>query len=178
MGVDMRTEASLDTYETPAWLVAEVKAFFGGGIALDPCTSDRNPTGAGAYYANNESSGNGLTHSWEYWYNAYVNSPYGRALKDWTAKCIRESTYNDVEIIQLAPARPATRWFLDMAMGSDELGVFKKRLSFTLNGKPVTDRKGKPCTGQFDSALAYYGPRGDAFRKHFAPYLTYWKLIA
>lgn len=177
--IDMRTEASLDTYETPAWLVAEVKTFFGGSIALDPCTSIRNPTDAIYNFTGAYEEDNGLTYTWKLptVTNAYVNSPYGRALKDWTRKCILESTLNDIEIIQLVPARFGSRWFHDFARGTDLFGTFDKRLSFTLSGKPVCDKKGRPCTAQFDTCLGYYGPRFSEFRKHFAKHLTYWKLI-
>lgn len=182
--VDARTETSLDTYETPQALVSQVKAFFGGIIDLDPCTTERNPTGARWHVTEQM---NGLDRSWssvEMRYgggtvrSAYVNSPYGRALPDWTAKCVRESLYNDVEIIQLMPARFGARWFQFMAAEAAIFGVFKKRLFFTLDGKPVVDSKGKPCSAQFDACLAYYGPRVSEFRKHFEAELTYWQLIS
>lgn len=63
-----------------------------------------------------------------------------------------------------------------MAKGAAAFGVFNKRLLFTLDGKPVVDKQGRPTTAQFDAVLAYYGAREKQFRKHFAKHLTFWKL--
>lgn len=175
--VDARTESSLDTYETPQWLVSEVKAFFGGNIDFDPCTSESNPTGAlVARTADDPLDG------FDLWprtaVNAYVNSPYGRVLGDWVNNILWQRSLNKkLEVIQLAPARFGAGWFKDLARGADSFGVFNKRLAFTLSGKPVLDKKGKPCSAQFDAVLAYYGPRETEFRKHFAQHLTFWKLV-
>lgn len=174
MSIDIRTESSLDTYETPQWLVAEIKAFFGGSIDLDPCTSASNPVGAARFMTE---ANDGLRQEWNRRSDtAYVNSPYGRALKAWAQKCVEEAASLEIEIIQLAPARFGAGWFKYLAENCHAFGVFNKRLAFTLDGQPVTDKKGKPCTAQFDAVLAYYGPRREEFREHFAQYLTYWRL--
>ena len=171
--VDMRTSSSYDAYETPQWLVEEVRKFFGGKIDLDPCTSCRNPTGA-TYYETAETDG--LSSVWAFNENAYVNSPYGRQLKLWSDKCFYESQRSDIEILQLVPARFGSGWFKTMAGRVNSLGVFNKRLTFEVSGKPVTDKNGRPQTAQFDTCLVYYGDRKMDFRRHFAPYLTFWKL--
>lgn len=172
--LDMRTSGSYDAYETPQWLVKEIKRYFGGAIDLDPCTSDLNPVGADMFLTSD-----GLEQLWGMLTTSsvYVNSPYGRELPKWVGKCVSESTLNpDMEIIQLLPARFGSRWFRDMAESCGAFGVFDKRLSFTINGQPVTDKNGRPCTAQFDTCLVYFGPNAWAFKEWFSDYLTYWSL--
>ncbi len=175
----MRTSSSFDAYETPQWLVKEVTRFFGGYIDLDPCTSERNPTGALHTFTNVCLEDNGLEQTWNYPHvrSVYVNSPYGRQLPLWAAKAyVTRLQDPTVDTLQLLPARFGSTWFRTMAERCDGLGVFDKRLSFTKDGKPVTDAKGKPCTAQFDTCLVYYGLNTEGFKEHFAKYLTYWSI--
>lgn len=146
-------------------------------IALDPCTSAENPTGARRYVSPDANilsdygpfgpqlvfgavGRDGLAEPWHAWTEghglAYVNPPYGRALGAWAAKIVTEARLG-AEIIALVPARTDTKWFHLMAEHMTSLLLWKGRLTF----------KGAPAPAPFPSAVFYFGRNWDRFHDLF-----------
>lgn len=94
-------------------------------IALDPCAHPRSAAirRVSTAFVLNPPSGfhdrgvvicDGLLQGWELYVQgqlAFVNPPYGRALKDWAAKMAREQC----PIIALVPAQVNTAWWRELA---------------------------------------------------------------
>ena len=124
-----------------------------GPIALDPCTTDDNPTKALAYYT---PATDGLSQSWTDSNGiVYVNPPYGRALPLWLDKCWHEADAG-AEVLALVPARTDTTWWQSNVLGAS-ICFWRGRLRF----------KGAPHPAPFPSALLYWGYRDSQFRKVF-----------
>jgi hypothetical protein len=129
---ESRTDTTRDDFETPEKVLVRVREVFGGMIDLDPCTKMSNPTGA-MFIETHE----GLD-DWalEYGQNAFVNPPYGHALKPWIKHCIRQAD-RGFNIITLTPARPDTVWYDLLANNCEFLAQIRGRLVFNLDGAPV-----------------------------------------
>lgn len=88
------SEALSQHWCTPPKYVDAVKEFFGGSIALDPCSNRHSIVNAQVEYSLPETDG--LAASWDY-PTVFVNPPYGRdrerctTIRDWLRKCAEAS---------------------------------------------------------------------------------------
>lgn len=138
-----------------------------GPIALDPCTTWENPTGAGTFIFPDQEDG--LDAPWARYAGrglTYVNPPYGRALPFWVKKCVEEAEQG-AEIVLLVPARTDTRWAARVFETADVVAFWKGRMRF----------KGAPASAPFPTMLAFWaGDFGAAerFSEVFAPHAHIW----
>ena len=88
---------------TPLEILEPVWELF-GGLELDPCTIERNPTQAHNWFTKEDS---GLEVDWSCHDNAFVNPPYGKVLYDWIEKVVTEAA-KELPIILLVSA--SSRW--------------------------------------------------------------------
>lgn len=88
---------------TPPEILDPVRELF-GGIDLDPCTIESNPTEANNWFTEDE---DGLGAEWHYCDNAFVNPPYGKALYTWIEKVVTEAA-SGMKIVLLVSA--SSRW--------------------------------------------------------------------
>lgn len=141
------------SWQTPPEIIDRVRHYFGGQIPLDPATAGDNPTGALRYYARPdaphekapalflapEHSGtlagqDGLSVPWDA--GVWLNPPFGRALRAWLAKVVREADCG-AEIVALLPC---SRWeqgyMQDLLSAAKAVMFFRGRVAFvsTLDG--------------------------------------------
>lgn len=163
---------------TPRVVLDPLEAF--GGIELDPCANLRSVVEPkkGIYLPDD-----GLVASWsdlvqpeygdtisawgEPYYSppgvAFINPPYGRAVKKWMEKC-KEEAANGCEIVSLVAARVDTKWFHENIFASAQAVCFwKGRIKFI---DLSTGQAGDPAF--FPSAVVYWGPRANLFEKVYA----------
>lgn len=143
---------------TPPKYVDAIRKFFGGEIALDPCSNEFSIVKAAVEYRLPESDG--LTSSWEA-QTIFVNPPYGRDvirgtnIKDWLRKCSEAKSVYGAEVLALVPVATNTRHWKDYVFGSAD-GVaflYDTRLQFLENGRH--GGKGAPMS----CAMIYWGNR-------------------
>lgn len=118
-----------ETWTTPKAFLEPLYTIF-GTFDLDPCspTSNRRiaPVKARVHYTEDD---DGLSLPW--FGTIFLNPPYGRSLKNWTAKAKSEVEKGNAEVVvALLPARPDTiYWHKDIA-GSASVFFLKGRLKF------------------------------------------------
>lgn len=155
-------------WQTPDNVLALVRQV--APIALDPCTTEDNPTGAKVWAFLPEIDGLQLVNGEFGWWGSmarelnglvYVNPPYGRAIEGWMKRCQIEAE-KGAEIVALVPARTDTRWFHSSCAlpRAQAICFWKGRLTF----------RGAPTCAPFPSALVYWGPRPERFAEVFSPY--------
>lgn len=159
-----------------------------GPIGVDPCTTPDNPCGAlESFYhpigmkrggCNADTPvGDGLSLGWTGGGLVFANPPYGRGLGKWTVK-MRDEAKRGAEIIGLLPARTDTRWWGDVTT-ADAVCFWRGRLAFwaphpetgVMGPALVRNKKtGKLQTAAapFPSAVPYWGPRANEFRRIFS----------
>ena len=151
---------------TPPKYVSAVKAFFGGSIALDPCSNGHSIVGARVEYSLPEIDG--LTASWNH-PAVFVNPPYGRdrergtSIRDWLRKCADARLRHGVEVLALVPVATNTRHWKEHVFGAATSVAFlyDTRLRFLVDGKDAG--KGAPMS----CAMVYWGPRSEHFEQTF-----------
>lgn len=157
------------SWGTPQKYIAAVKKFFGGKIALDPCSNEFSLVKAEVEYRLPKNDG--LRESWNY-PTIYVNPPYGidkarrTSIKDWLAKCsIAHKDFNS-EIIALVPVATNTSHWKKFVFTQAHAICFlyDTRLRFLENGKD--GGKGAPMA----CALIYWGNRYKLFYDNFIEY--------
>lgn len=151
---------------TPPKYVDAIREFFGGEIALDPCSNEYSIVQAKVEYRLPHADG--LAKRW----NAstiFVNPPYGRdrmrgtGIRDWLAKCSEAHLRNGAEVLALIPVATNTRHWKDFVFGA-AVGVaflYDTRLRFLENGRDTG--KGAPMS----CAMVYWGARYQHFEKTF-----------
>jgi len=144
-------------WQTPENVLALVREFAGGQIALDPCTTVDNPTGALRWLTPVE---DGLSALWHGQGLAFVNPPYGRELRSWARKMQGEGRFSSRAIIGLVPARTDTVWWQAHITSASAICFWRGRIRF----------RGAPASAPFPSALPYWGPNVRRFREVFGPY--------
>ena len=159
----MMSSAKQD-WRTPAVVLERVCRL--GPIDLDPCAAanprhwfadwNLTPTNLDTWQRD------GLGSSWHSLVSsggvAFVNSPYGREIGTWVAKCQTEAALG-CEIVGLWPARPDTRWFPWAT--ANAICFWRGRLKFESDDGPL-------APAPFPSCLPYWGPRATLFRDCFA----------
>lgn len=115
-------------WETPAWLLEVLHGVF-RGFDLDPCSPTHNrrsaPVRARVHYTMED---DGLTLPWHG--KVFVNPPYGRQLRLWTAKAKNEVLAGNARVVALIPARTDTTWWHEDVAGNATVFFLRGRLSF------------------------------------------------
>lgn len=151
---------------TPPKYVEAVRSFFGGTIALDPCSNEHSIVGAEVEYRLPDVDG--LRASWDY-PTIYVNPPYGSdrerktTIRDWLRKCHRARHQYESEVVALVPVAPNTRHWKYHVWGVAAAVCFLSdtRLRFLVDGKD--EGKGAPMA----CAMIYWGYRAETFLSAF-----------
>jgi len=145
-------------WETPRDLFETVSSNV-GGFAIDIAATPKNAL-CRYYYTENDDAladGSGWSHLGRgpYW----CNPPYGLGIYHWTEKAVAQQLIGNFGVF-LLPARTDTRWFHDHVYRQPGVSfeLIRGRLMFTLGGKPILDKKGKPTSATFPSVLISYGP--------------------
>ena len=135
-----------EAWSTPSWILDRLYSVF-EHFDLDPCsaTKDRRLTRVKArtYFT---ASDDGLSLPWSG--TVFVNPPYGRELRFWTAKARTEFELGNARtVIALVPARTDTGWWHNDIAGKASIFFLKGRLSFGDGTQPAP----------FPSALIVWG---------------------
>lgn len=180
---ESRTESTRDDFETPEKVLVRVREVFDKRIDLDPCTKPSNPTKARYYLAEE-----GGLDEWPCYESdartAFVNSPYGSALKRWVRHCIKQANLG-WSVVMLTPARPDTAWYDELVTAADCFAQIRGRLTFNLDGQPVktldkkaSEKAGRevwrvtpaqfPCTLTLLDPFGQLGQGGESSAQRFA----------
>ena len=151
---------------TPPKYVSAIRAFFGGTIALDPCSNRFSIVGAEVEYLLPQVDG--LKSSWNY-PTVFINPPYGRdrrrgtSILDWLRKAADAYGRYGSEVLALVPVAPNTMHWKRYVFGAATSIAFlyDTRLKFLVDGRP--GGKGAPMA----CAMLYWGPHYQRFEDHF-----------
>jgi len=156
MSAGRSVNSQSQSWGTPKKYVNAVKRFFGGSIALDPCSNEHSIVNADTEFM--LPNKDGLKEKWNY-STIYVNPPYGAdrergtTIKNWLAKCAFSHQEYNSEILALIPVATNTGHWKNSIFGQAEAICFlyDTRLKFLENGKDVG--KGAPMA----CAMVYWG---------------------
>ncbi|MCY4094274.1 MAG: DNA N-6-adenine-methyltransferase [Gammaproteobacteria bacterium] len=151
---------------TPRKYVDAISYFFGGTIALDPCSNEHSIVNATTEFSLPHSDG--LVENWDF-STVFVNPPYGRdrlrntSIRDWLAKCSQSHARYDSEILALVPVATNTRHWKDHVFGvaTAVSFLYDTRLKFSVNGSDTS--KGAPMS----CAMIYWGVNYKRFEEVF-----------
>ena len=108
---------------TPKWLYDRLDKEY--NFTLDPCATKESAK-CDKYYTIED---DGLEQSWAN-ETAFVNPPYGNAIKYWVEKAYRESLRGAV-VVMLIPSRTETQYWHDYIMKyAHKVMFFNKRIKF------------------------------------------------
>ena len=169
MSAGRTVNAQSQSWGTPQKYVTAIRQFFGGAIALDPCSNEYSIVQAEMEFMLPQYDG--LQEIWNY-PTIYMNPPYGAdrergtTIKNWLAKCA--STHHDYasEILALVPVATNTRHWKQSVFGEAMAICFlyDTRLKFLENGNG--GGKGAPMA----CAMVYWGKDYDSFYDIFINY--------
>ena len=151
---------------TPRKYVEAVRRFFGGEIALDPCSNEYSIVKASAEYVVPDRDG--LVESWNY-RTIYVNPPYGAdqargtRIGDWLLRCAAAHLQHGSEVLALVPVATNTSHWKRHVWGAATAVCFlyDTRLRFLVRG--LDEGKGAPMS----CAMIYWGCDCEAFLEEF-----------
>lgn len=157
------------SWGTPAKYVNAIKRFWGGSIALDPCSNPYSIVHAETEYLLPDTDG--LSEDWSA-PTIYVNPPYGAdrergtTIKHWLVKCVIAHERHGAQVIALIPVAPNTTHWKTCVFGqaSAICFLYDTRLRFLENGLDVG--KGAPMA----CCLVYWGEDVERFRSNFMEY--------
>lgn len=154
---------------TPEKYVNAVRDFFGGHIALDPCSNEYSIVHAETEYRLPKHDG--LRETWDF-PTIYVNPPYGidkergTSIKKWLCRCATAHKEYKSEILALVPVATNTGHWKNYVFGK-ATGVcflYDTRLKFLVNGQ--NGGKGAPMS----CAMIYWGKDYDRFLAVFSKF--------
>lgn len=151
---------------TPPKYVRAIREFFGGSVALDPCSNRHSVVGAEVEYS--LPAADGLLESWDY-PTIFVNPPYGRdrergtSIRDWLRRCADSHAEHGAEVLALVPVATNTSHWKVFVFGAAASVAFlyDTRLRFLENGED--GGKGAPMS----CAMVYWGKRPERFESVF-----------
>ena len=124
MDIDVMFSSETNEWSTPQDFYDKLNKEF--KFTLDPCATKENAK-CGTYYTEEE---NGLMQDWG-GETVFCNPPYGRAIKDWVAKCYEEGQRRNTTVVMLIPARTDTKYFHEyIYYKAKEIRFIKGRLKF------------------------------------------------
>ena len=159
-------EAVSQHWCTPPKYVSAIKEFFGGTIALDPCSNRHSIVRASIEYSLPKTDG--LEALWDQ-PSVFVNPPYGSdrergtTIRDWLRKCAESHSKCGAEVLALVPVATNTRHWKQYVFGAATAIAFlyDTRLRFLVEGKD--GGKGAPMS----CAMIYWGRDYDRFETTF-----------
>lgn len=162
MSAGRTVNSQSQSWGTPPKYVRAIKGFFGGSIALDPCSNKYSIVHAETEFMLPQNDG--LKEEWNY-PTIYVNPPYGAdrkrgtTIKNWLAKCALSHKKYGSDILALAPVATNTGHWKQSVFGQARAICFlyDTRLKFLENGKDVG--KGAPMS----CAMIYWGKNYERF---------------
>ncbi len=169
MSAGRTVNSQSQSWGTPQKYITAIKHFFGGNIALDPCSNEFSIVNAETEFMLPEHDG--LREDWNY-PTIYMNPPYGAdrkrgtTIKNWLNKClITHKNYNS-EILALVPVATNTAHWKNSVFGHAKAVCFlyDTRLKFLENGSG--GGKGAPMA----CAMIYWGKDYDKFYDIFIEY--------
>lgn len=154
---------------TPEKYVNAVREFFGGRVALDPCSNEYSIVGAQTEYC--LPMHDGLRETWDF-PTIYVNPPYGidkergTSIKKWLCRCATAHKEYRSEVLALVPVATNTGHWKRYVFGKATAVCFlyDTRLKFLVNGQ--NGGKGAPMA----CAMVYWGKEFDQFDAIFAKF--------
>jgi hypothetical protein len=154
---------------TPEKYVNAVRDFFGGHIALDPCSNEYSIVNAGTEYRLPQHDG--LRESWNF-PSIYVNPPYGinkehgTSIKKWLCRCAAAHKQHKSEVLALVPVATNTGHWKNYVFGvaTGLCFLYDTRLKFLVNGR--NGGKGAPMS----CAMIYWGSHFDKFLTVFSKF--------
>ncbi|MCX8289100.1 DNA N-6-adenine-methyltransferase [Enterobacter pseudoroggenkampii] len=153
-----------DEYHSPIEYINSARVVM-GCINIDPASNDeaQKTVKADRYYTKDNSS---LSDSVEWNGKVWMNPPYSRIIKSFTAKLVNEwDKGNTKEAIVLTNNGTDTHWFNDLASRASAICLHKGRIRFIKNGQPTTNNN----KGQ---VITYLGNHPDKFGNEFSKYGT------
>jgi hypothetical protein len=153
-GRKIRTQSQ--HWGTPEKYVRAVKTFFGGAIALDPCSNEFSIVGAKTEYRLPDHDG--LKESWDF-PTIFVNPPYGldhqrgTAIRHWLQRCHLSHEQHGAEVLALVPVATNTGHWKKHVFGvaTAVCFLYDTRLRFLVDG--ADGGKGAPMS----CAMIYWG---------------------
>ncbi len=115
--VGVKQEDREQTVFTPMWFVSQLveeMEYSGLEYALDPCTTQDNPTGAADFYTEET---DGLSKCWKYTDGAFFFNPPFKDLEEWLCKARNEWWLEGARGYGLVPTRPQREWFGELVAG-------------------------------------------------------------
>ncbi len=169
MSAGRTVNSKSQSWGTPPKYVNVIRQFFGGSIALDPCSNEYSIVHAETEFMLPQNDG--LKENWNY-PTIYVNPPYGAdrvrgtTIKNWLAKCALTHQKYDSEILALVPVATNTGHWKQSVFGQAKAICFlyDTRLKFLENGSG--SGKGAPMA----CAMIYWGHDYEKFFDIFIDY--------
>ena len=166
MSAGRTVNSKSQSWGTPLKYVNVIRQFFGGSIALDPCSNEYSIVHAETEFMLPKNDG--LIENWGY-PTIYMNPPYGAdrergaTIKNWLAKCALTHQKYDSEILALVPVATNTGHWKQSVFGQAKAICFlyDTRLKFLENGSGAG--KGAPMA----CAMIYWGHDYEKFYKRF-----------
>lgn len=156
------TECLKTDWQTPEHLLEAVRDYFGGRIPLDAATAPDNPTKAVLFFTGENEAKDGLHNPWRT--AAFCNPPYGRVIRLWLEKIVKE-TRRGTEIVTLLPCARWEQGYFHQALEAANMVCFiRKRVSFV---NPATGHAvgGNPYANMFLG----FNTSPERFFRAFAP---------
>ncbi len=162
MSAGRTVNSQSQSWGTPLKYVKAIKRFFGGSIALDPCSNKYSIVHAETEFMLPQNDG--LREDWNC-PTIYMNPPYGAdrergtTIKNWLAKCALTHQKYSSEILTLVPVATNTGHWKQSVFGQARAVCFlyDTRLKFLENGSGAG--KGAPMA----CAMIYWGGDYDKF---------------
>lgn len=169
MSAGRKVNTQNQSWGTPLKYVKAIKQFFGGSIALDPCSNEYSIVGAETEFMLPKNDG--LMEEWNF-PTIYMNPPYGAdrergtTIKNWLAKCVVTHKKYGSEILALVPVATNTGHWKQSIFGKAKAICFlyDTRLKFLENGHD--GGKGAPMA----CAMIYWGQHYNKFYNIFIEY--------
>lgn len=162
MSAGRTVNSKSQSWGTPQKYIKSIKRFFGGSIALDPCSNEHSIVNAETEYMLPKHDG--LREDWNF-PTIYMNPPYGAdrekgtTIKNWLGKCSSTHQKYSSEILALVPVATNTAHWKNSVFGQAKAVCFlyDTRLKFLENGSGAG--KGAPMA----CAMIYWGCNYDKF---------------
>jgi hypothetical protein len=169
MSAGRTVNSKSQSWGTPLKYVKAIKRFFGGSIALDPCSNEYSLVDAETEFM--LPYNDGLKEEWNF-PTIYMNPPYGAdrergtTIKNWLAKCALTYEKYGSEILALVPVATNTGHWKQSVFGQARAICFlyDTRLKFLENGLDIG--KGAPMA----CAMIYWGQDYERFYDVFINY--------